>query len=79
MPVTFRTRVAANKADVPGTSWRLQKKLRGRLHDIQAAVVARAAGKVRASPLVKNLNSRLRSDSSRRRNLPVPLPEKLRF
>ena len=75
MPVTSRTRVAANKADVPGTSWRLQKQLRGRLHDIQAAVVARAAGKVRASPLVKNLNSRLRSDSFRRRTLPCCYPK----
>ena len=38
-------------------------------------MVARAAGKVRASPLVKNLNSRLRSDSFRRRTLPCCYPK----
>ena len=47
----------------------LQKRLRGRFHDVQAAVAALAAGTVRASSLVENLNSRLRSYFFLRRHL----------
>jgi hypothetical protein len=47
----------------------LQKQLRGRFHDIQAAVAELAAGTVRASSLVENLNSRLRSYFFLRRHL----------
>jgi hypothetical protein len=39
----------------------LRARLRGRFYDVQAAVAALAAGTVRASSLVENLNSRLRS------------------
>ena len=47
----------------------LQKQLRGRFHDIQAAVAELASGTVRASSLVENLNSRLRSYFFLRRHL----------
>ena len=47
----------------------LQKQLRGRFHDVQAAVAELAAGTVRASSLVENLNSRLRSYFFLRRHL----------
>jgi hypothetical protein len=47
----------------------LQKQLRGRFHDIQVAVAELAAGTVRASSLVENLNSRLRSYFFLRRHL----------
>ena len=47
----------------------LQKRLRGRFHDVQAAVAELAAGTVRASSLVENLNSRLRSYFFLRRHL----------
>jgi hypothetical protein len=47
----------------------LQKQLRGRFHDIQAAVAELAAETVRASSLVENLNSRLRSYFFLRRHL----------
>jgi hypothetical protein len=46
-----------------------QKQLRGRFHDVQAAVANLAAGTVRASSLVENLNSRLRSYFFLRRHL----------
>jgi hypothetical protein len=39
----------------------LQERLRGRFHEVQAAVAELATGTVRASSLVENLNSRLRS------------------
>ena len=47
----------------------LRKQLRGRFHDVQAAVAELAAGTVRASSLVENLNSRLRSYFFLRRHL----------
>jgi hypothetical protein len=47
----------------------LQKHLRGRFHDVQAAVAELAARTVRASSLVENLNSRLRSYFFLRRHL----------
>jgi hypothetical protein len=47
----------------------LQQQLRGRFHDVQAAVAELAAGTVRASSLVENLNSRLRSYFFLRRHL----------
>ena len=47
----------------------LQKRLRGRFHDVQAAVAELAAGTVLASSLVENLNSRLRSYFFLRRHL----------
>jgi hypothetical protein len=47
----------------------LQQQLRGRFHDIQAAVAELASGTVRASSLVENLNSRLRSYFFLRRHL----------
>jgi hypothetical protein len=47
----------------------LQKQLRGRFHDVQAAVAELAATTVRASSLVENLNSRLRSYFFLRRHL----------
>jgi hypothetical protein len=47
----------------------LRARLRGRYHDVQAAVAALAAGTVRASSLVENLNSRLRSYFFLRRHL----------
>jgi hypothetical protein len=47
----------------------LRARLRGRFHEVQAAVAALAQGTVRASSLVENLNSRLRSYFSLRRHL----------
>jgi hypothetical protein len=47
----------------------LQERLRGRFHDVQAAVAELAAGTVPASSLVENLNSRLRSYFFLRRHL----------
>jgi hypothetical protein len=47
----------------------LQERLRGRFHDVQAAVAELAAGTVRASSLVENLNSRLRNYFFLRRHL----------
>jgi hypothetical protein len=47
----------------------LQKQLRGRFHEVQTAVAELAAGTVRASSLVENLNSRLRSYFFLRRHL----------
>jgi hypothetical protein len=47
----------------------LQERLRGRFHEVQAAVAELAAGTVRASSLVKNLNSRFRSYFFLRRHL----------
>ena len=44
-------------------------QLRGRFHEVQAAVAALAKGTVRASSLVENLNSRLRSYFFLRRHL----------
>jgi hypothetical protein len=47
----------------------LRARLRGRFHEVQAAVAALASGTVRASSLVENLNSRLRSYFFLRRHL----------
>lgn len=47
----------------------IRARLRGRFHEVQAAVAALAAGTVRASSLVENLNSRLRSYFFLRRHL----------
>jgi hypothetical protein len=47
----------------------LRARLRGQFHEVQAAVAALAKGTVRASSLVENLNSRLRSYFFLRRNL----------
>jgi hypothetical protein len=47
----------------------LQQQLRGRFHEVQSAVAELAAGTVRASSLVENLNSRLRSYFFLRRHL----------
>ncbi|CAN5889792.1 hypothetical protein BH23PLA1_BH23PLA1_41950 [soil metagenome] len=47
----------------------LRARLRGRFHEVQAAVAALARGTVRASSLVENLNSRLRSYFFLRRHL----------
>jgi hypothetical protein len=47
----------------------LRARLRGRFHDVQAAVAALAQGTVRASSLVENLNGRLRSYFFLRRHL----------
>jgi hypothetical protein len=47
----------------------LQERLGGRFHEIRAAVAELAAGTVRASSLVENLNSRLRSYFFLRRHL----------
>jgi hypothetical protein len=47
----------------------LQERLGGRFHEVQAAVAELAAGTVRASSLVENLNSRLRSYFFLRRHL----------
>ena len=47
----------------------IRQRLRGRFHEVQAAVAALAAGTVRASSLVENLNSRLRSYFFLRRHL----------
>jgi hypothetical protein len=47
----------------------LRARLRGRFHDVQAAVATLARGTVRASSLVENLNSRLRSYFFLRRHL----------
>ena len=47
----------------------LQQRLRGRFHDAQAAVAKLASETVRASSLVENLNSRLRSYFFLRRHL----------
>jgi hypothetical protein len=47
----------------------LQQRLRGRFHEVQAAVAELASETVRASSLVENLNSRLRSYFFLRRNL----------
>jgi hypothetical protein len=47
----------------------LRQRLRGRFHEVQAAVAALADGTVRASSLVENLNSRLRSYFFLRRHL----------
>ena len=47
----------------------LRQRLRGRFHEVQAAVAELAAGTVRASSLVENLNSRLRSYFFLRRHL----------
>jgi hypothetical protein len=47
----------------------LRARLRGRFHDVQAAVAVVAAGTVRASSLVENLNSRLRGYFFLRRHL----------
>jgi hypothetical protein len=47
----------------------LRERLRGRFHEVQIAVAALARGTVRASSLVENLNSRLRSYFFLRRQL----------
>jgi hypothetical protein len=47
----------------------LRERFRGRFHEVQAAVAALAKGTVRASSLVENLNSRLRSYFFLRRHL----------
>jgi transposase-like protein len=47
----------------------LRERLRGRFYEVQAAVAALAQGTVRASSLVENLNSRLRSYFFLRRQL----------
>jgi hypothetical protein len=47
----------------------LRQRFRGRFHDVQAAVATLAKGTVRASSLVENLNSRLRSYFFLRRHL----------
>ena len=47
----------------------IRERLRGRFHEVQAAVAALAKGTVRASSLVENLNSRLRSYFFLRRHL----------
>ena len=47
----------------------LRARLRGRFHEVQAAVATLAQGTVRASSLVENLNSRLRSYFFLRRHL----------
>jgi hypothetical protein len=47
----------------------LQERLRGRFHEVQAAVAELAARTVRASSLVENFNSRLRSYFFLRRHL----------
>ena len=47
----------------------LRERLRGRFYEAQAAVAALAQGTVRASSLVENLNSRLRSYFFLRRQL----------
>jgi len=47
----------------------IRDRLRGRFHEVQAAVAALAKGTVRASSLVENLNSRLRSYFFLRRHL----------
>jgi hypothetical protein len=47
----------------------LQERLRGRFHEVRAAVAKLAAGTVRASSLVESLNSRLRSYFFLRRHL----------
>ena len=47
----------------------LRECLRGRFHEVQAAVAALARGTVRASAVVENLNSRLRSYFFLRRHL----------
>jgi hypothetical protein len=47
----------------------IRERLRGRFHEVQAAVAALAQGTVRASSLVENLNSRLRSYFFLRRHL----------
>jgi hypothetical protein len=47
----------------------LRARFRGRFHEVQAAVAALAEGTVRASSLVENLNSRLRSYFFLRRHL----------
>jgi hypothetical protein len=47
----------------------IRQRLRGRFHDVQAAVAELAKATVRASSLVENLNSRLRSYFFLRRHL----------
>lgn len=47
----------------------LQQRLRGRIHEVQAAVAELASETVRASSLVEKLNSRLRSYFFLRRHL----------
>ena len=47
----------------------IRERLRGRFHEVQAVVAALARGTVRASSLVENLNSRLRSYFFLRRHL----------
>src|SRR4051794_20464009 len=47
----------------------IRERLRGRFHEVQAAVAALAQGTVRASSLVEDLNSRLRSSFFLRRQL----------
>jgi hypothetical protein len=47
----------------------IRDRLRGRFHEVQAAVATLAKGTVRASSLVENLNSRLRSYFFLRRHL----------
>jgi hypothetical protein len=47
----------------------IRERLRGRFHEVQVAVAALAQGTVRASSLVENLNSRLRSYFFLRRHL----------
>lgn len=47
----------------------IRARLRGRFHEVQVAVAALAKGTVRASSLVENLNSRLRSYFFLRRHL----------
>src|SRR5207245_8738633 len=57
----------------------LRERLRGRYYDVQAAVAALARGTVRASSLVENLNSRLRSYFFLRRHLGSDYLALLRF
>jgi hypothetical protein len=57
----------------------VQARLRGQFHAVRCAVVDLAATTVRASSLVENLNSRLRTYFSLRRSLGPEYLELLRF
>jgi hypothetical protein len=56
-----------------------REQLRGQFHGVQLALAALAEETVRASSLVENLNSRLRSYSFRRRHLGVDYLALLQF
>ena len=57
----------------------MRQRLRGRFHEACAAIDALAAGTVRASSLVENLNSRLRSYFTLRRHLGADYLSLLQF